>query len=156
WVEGIGGRRSRPTVWHMHEVRQSSQRFKQFAGQVVQRADTGMPIGQLAGIGLGVLDELTQRVSRHCGMDRKGKSRNHHVCNRLELFERIVEWAAVENSLGDVSARTTQQDSVAVRAGASDRGSAERTASSPLVFNEPATSRKTAIEQWVKLLGVTC
>src|SRR5262249_28900290 len=94
-----------------------------------------MPLRQLAGSGPCGLDELTPRVSRHCGMDRKGKSRNHHVCNRLELFERIVEWAAFENSLGDVSARTTQQDSVAVRAGASDRGSAERTASSPLVFN---------------------
>ena len=94
-----------------------------------------MSVGQPAGIGLGVVDELSQRVSRHCGMDRKGKSRNCHVRNRLEVLKRIVEWMAFENGLRDVSARTTQENSVAVRAGASDRGGTERTASSPLVFN---------------------
>src|SRR5207245_1863334 len=66
---------------------------------------------------------------------RYGKSRNCHVRNRLEVLKRIVEWMAFENGLRDVSARTTQENSVAVRAGASDRGGTQRTASSPLVFN---------------------
>src|SRR5258708_15297067 len=55
------------------------------------------------------------------------------------FLERIVERTAFENGLGDVSARTTQENSVTVRAGASDRGGTERTASSPLVFNHHRT-----------------
>src|SRR5262245_59072735 len=43
---------------------------------------------------------------------------------------------ALEDRLGDMGARAAQEDGVAIRAGAGDGGSTERTASSPLVFND--------------------
>jgi hypothetical protein len=95
-----------------------------------------MPIRQLARIGLGIIDELSQRASRHCRVDCEGEGRNHHVRNRIEVLQRIVERTALEDRLGDMGARAAQEDGVAIRAGAGDRGSAERTASSPLVFND--------------------
>src|SRR5262249_56015229 len=69
-------------------------------------------------------------------MDCEGEGRNHHVRNRLELLEWIVEPMALEDRFGDMGARAAQEDGVAIRAGASDGGSTERTASSPLVFND--------------------
>src|SRR5262249_33086130 len=64
-------------------------------------------------------------------MDCEGEGRNHHVRNRLELLEWIVEPMALEDRFGDMGARAAQEDGVAIRAGASDGGSTERTASSP-------------------------
>src|SRR4029450_632621 len=109
---------------------------------MVQRANAGMPIGQLAGIGLGIVDELSQCASRHGGMNGERESRNHHIGNRLELLERIVERTALEDRLGDVSAGTTEQNRIAVRTGASDRGGTERTASSALVFNDDGAKHR--------------
>src|SRR5215475_3919751 len=40
------------------------------------------------------------------------------------------------SSLGDVSARAAQENGVAVRPGADDRGCAQRTAASPLVLHD--------------------
>src|SRR5260221_10148289 len=95
-----------------------------------------MPLSQLARIGLGIVDELSQRASRHYRVDCEGEGRNHHVRNRLEVLERIVQRTALEDRLGDMGARAAQEDGVAIRAGAGDRGSTERTTSSPLVFND--------------------
>src|SRR5262249_61744316 len=88
-------------------------------------------------IGLGMADALPQRASRHCRMDCEVEGRNHHVRNRLELLEWIVERMALEDRFGDMGARAAQEDGVAIRAGAGDCGSTERTASSPPVFHDP-------------------
>src|SRR5262249_56020897 len=136
-ADGVGGRGYGPSVWHMQEVGESRQRFQQFARQVIERANAGMPIGQLAGIGLGVVDELSQCPGRHCGMDHERERRNHDVRNWLELLERIVERTALEDRLGDMGARAAQEDGVAIRTDASDGSSTEPTATSPRSSTPP-------------------
>ena len=75
-------------------------------------------------------------------MNGERESRNHHIGNRLELLERIVERTALEDRLGDVGARSAQQDGVAVGTGAGDRGGAERTAAAALVLDHDGAEQR--------------
>src|SRR5437879_4273280 len=55
--------------------------------------------------------------------------------NRVEVFERVVEGAALEQGLVNVRLGAAQQNRVAIRASASDGGSTERRATPANVFN---------------------
>src|SRR4051812_21707994 len=58
-----------------------------------------------------------------------------HARNRIQIFDRIIEWLALEQGLVDVRLRPAEQERVAVRPGACDGGSAYRTAAATHVFN---------------------
>ena len=57
-------------VGNVHHVVQSGHRLEQFAGQMAHRAGAGRAVGQLAGIGLHVGDQLLDVLRRHRRMHR--------------------------------------------------------------------------------------
>ena len=134
-AERIRSCRTGAAIRHVHEIGRRGQRFQELAGEVVQRADAGMAIGQLARIGLSIVDELRERARRQRRMDGERERRHHHVADRFELLERIVERSILEDRLGDVRARSAQEDRVAIGTGAGDRAGTERTAAAALVFH---------------------
>src|SRR5436190_7565677 len=109
---------------------------------MVERADTGVPVGELAGIGLHIRDELHERLRRHGWMHRQREGGDRNVRNRLQLLERIIEWSVLEQGLGDVGRRAAEEDGVAVRASAGDRGGAERTAAAALVLDHDSAEQR--------------
>jgi hypothetical protein len=63
----------------------------------VQRAaDAAAAVAQLARIGLGVGDELAQRLRRHARMHREHRPRAGHQRDRREILDRIVPIALLE------------------------------------------------------------
>ena len=92
---------------------------------MVERANTSVTIRKPAAIRFVVIDELLQRIGRDRRIysDREGRHRN--VRNRLKVSYRIVKRPGFEDCFGDVSARPTQQDSVAVRLLMGDSGSSK-------------------------------
>src|SRR5262249_52019121 len=95
---------------------------------MIRRADTVMPVGQFAGIGLGISDELFQRWRRQRRIDCDGQGEEGHARNRVEILDWIVQWPALEQGLVDMRERAAQQKGVAIRAGARDRSSTQRAA----------------------------
>ena len=93
--------------------------------QVVGRAGAGRRVGDLAGIGFGVGDELRQRVRRH------RRVHHHRVGHIGEQRDRGEILHAVERHVGDervvhrVHAHRVEQDRVAVRRRARDRAGAD-------------------------------
>jgi hypothetical protein len=69
-----------------------------------------------------------------------------HSRDRVQVFDRIILWPALEQSLVDMGNRTTQHKRVAVRTSARDRGNAQRTAAAADVFNHDGT------EQWLHFI----
>src|SRR5437763_8321649 len=64
-ADQVGDRRPGPAIRHLDDVGRLRQRLEQLAGQVLDRADAGVGIGQLAGIGLGISDKLFEGANRH-------------------------------------------------------------------------------------------
>ena len=52
-------------VRHMHDVEPAGELLEQFARHVGGRAVAGKAVGQFAGIGLGVGDQLLERMRGH-------------------------------------------------------------------------------------------
>src|SRR5215468_8472375 len=102
---------------------------------MVRRADTVMPVGQFAGIGLGISDEILQRLRRQRRIDCDGESEESHARNRVQVLDWIVQWPALEQGLVDMRNRAAQQKGVAIGAGARDRSGAQRTAGAAYVLD---------------------
>src|SRR5215468_8284931 len=104
---------------------------------MIGRANTGMPVGQFAGIGPGISDEPFQRVRlrRQRRIDCDGESGEGDARNRVQVLEWIVQWPALEQGLVDMRKRAAQQEGVAVGAGARDRSSTQRTAAAANVLD---------------------
>src|SRR5262249_24361120 len=107
----------------------------EFAGEVMKRANAGVPIGQLATVGFVVVDELRKRRDRNGRMRRERERRDGDVGYRFEILDRVVERPRLQNRLGDMRARSAKQKRVAVRTGMGDRGGAKRTAAAALIFH---------------------
>src|SRR5262249_40307626 len=105
------------------------------ADQLGRRSDADMRVGQLAGIGLRISDELFEVLRRYRWMDCKRQSNDRQARNRIQVLNRIIKRAALEQRLVDVREGAAEQNGVAVRAGAGDRGGAQRTAAAADVFN---------------------
>src|SRR5215470_12395750 len=103
---------------------------------MIDGADTVMPVGQLAGIGLGISDELFQRLRRQRRIDCDGESEEGHARNRVQVLDWIIQWPALEQGLVDMRKRAAQQKGVAIRAGARDRGSTQRTTAAADVLDD--------------------
>src|SRR5262249_35770376 len=100
------------------------------------RANTGVSVGQLAGIGLGISDELFEVLCRHRWMHRKRQRYDCQASNRIEILDRIIEWPALEQALVDMREGPAEENGIAVRAGVGDSGSTQRTAAAADVFDE--------------------
>src|SRR6204780_5533666 len=109
---------------------------------MVERANTGVTIRKLAAIRFVVIAELLQRIGRDRRIysDREGRHRN--VGNRLKVSYRIVKRPGFEDCFGDVSARPTQQDGVAVRLRMGDSGSSKGTAPTALILNNDGSEQR--------------
>src|SRR5580704_16176166 len=109
---------------------------------MVERANTSVTIRKLAAIRFVVIDELLQRSGRDRRIysDREGRHRN--VRNRLKVSYRIVKRPGFEDCFGDVSARPTQQDGVAVRLRMGDSGCSKRTAPTALILNNDGSEQR--------------
>src|SRR5262249_35019902 len=99
-------------------------------------ADAVMPKGQFAGIGLGISDELFQRLCGRRWIDCDGESVEDHARNRVEVLDWIVQWPALKQGLVDMRDRTSHQKGVAVGARARDRSSTQRTAAATDVLDD--------------------
>ena len=72
-----------------------------------------------------------------------------HACNRIEILDRIVERAALEQGLVEVRLRPAEQDGVAVRRSPYDRGRAERGAApTDILDHHGAKKRFELVRQW--------
>src|SRR5262249_52970687 len=129
-------------IRHLRELGQPSEQFELFPSQLVQRASTGVSVGQLAGIGLGINDELFEVLRRHRWMDCKRQSNDRQARNWIQVLNRIIEWPALKQRLVDVREGAAEQNGVAVRAGAGDRGGTQGTAAAADVFNDHGAEQR--------------
>src|SRR6266496_4445353 len=113
---------------------------------MLDRAGTGVPVGQLAGICFRVSYELLKGLSRHRGMHGDAQNIGGYAGNRIQIFDRIIERLALEQRLVDVRLRPAEQDRVAVGAGTCDGGSSERRTAAADIFNDHCS------EQWLHLV----
>src|SRR5262249_18350361 len=94
-----------------------------------------MPVGQLAGMCLGIDDKLFERLRWHRWMNRERYRYHSQACNRIQILERIVERPALEQRLVDGRQRAAEQNSVTVRACAGYRGGTQRAAAAADVLD---------------------
>src|SRR5215472_3024213 len=91
-------------------------------------------------MGLGISDELFEVLSRHRWMHRK--RHDCQVSNRIEILHRIIEWPALEQRLVDMREGAAEENGVAIRAGAGDGGSTQRTTAAADVFNDHCAEQR--------------
>src|SRR5262249_37764034 len=99
-------------------------------------ANTGVSVGQLAAMGLGVSDELFEVLRRHGWMDCERQSNDRQARNGIQVLNRIIERPALEQRLVDVREGAAEQNGVAVPAGAAYRGGTQGNAAAADVFND--------------------
>jgi|SRR6516165_2657469 hypothetical protein len=83
---------------------------------MLDRANAGVPIGQLAGIGFRVRDQLLEVLSWQRGMHSNAQNIGGDSGNRLQILDGIIERLALEPRLVDMRLRPAEQDRVAIRA----------------------------------------
>src|SRR4030095_14013174 len=109
---------------------------------MLDRADTRVPVGQLAGIGFRISDQLSKGPNRHRGMHCDAENIGGDAGNRIQVSDRIVERPTLEQRLINVRLRPAEQDRVAVRLGAYDGGSTYRSAAATDVLNHDRGEQK--------------
>ncbi len=86
----IGDARAGAAVGHVGDIGSADDLLEQFAGELRHGAGAGRAVGQLVGIGLGVGDELLERLRRHGRMDHDSVRRDGEDRDRREILDRIV------------------------------------------------------------------
>ena len=66
-ADDVGLRRTHALVGHRKDLEAAGELLEHLAGDVADRADARMRIAELAGIGLGVGDQIHERVRGHAG-----------------------------------------------------------------------------------------
>ena len=93
--DGVGRRLRAAAIGHVHDV--GAGRELEHLDRDVQRpADAAAAVAQLARVGLGVPDQLGQRLRRHVRIDREHRPRRHHQRDRREVLHRIVAIALLQ------------------------------------------------------------
>src|SRR5215471_8814686 len=103
---------------------------------MVCRSDPGVPIGELAGIRLGVSDKFFQCRGWDRGMNCYGEASNYQTHYRVQILVRIIERTRFEQGLSRERCCASQEKSVAVRPRVCDLGSAQRTGRAPDIINK--------------------
>ena len=109
--------------------------LEQFAGEVAHRAGAGRAVGQLARIGLGVGDELLERLRRHRGVndDRGGRDREQR--DRHKVLDRIVRHLRHGHRVEHHRAGAAENERVAVGRRARDLGGRDGAGGAALVLD---------------------
>ena len=135
-ADQVGDAGSRALVGNVHDVGHAGALLEQLAGQMAHRAGAGRAVGQLAGVGLDVGDQLLDVLRRHRRMhrDRGGadaEDRDRHevlVADRRAALLMVMVFSTMVLVL-------PSSDGVAVRLGALDLHDAERAARAAVVLD---------------------
>ena len=111
------------------------ERLEELAGEVGHRSGAGRAVGELARIGLVVVDELLDRVHRDARVDDDGERRHRDHRDRLEILHRIVERLDHSDRIEDQRTGAAEQDRVAVGRSMRDGHRADRAAGAALVLD---------------------
>src|SRR6266446_4048046 len=116
---------------------------------MLDRAGTGVPVGQLPRVGFRVSDELVKALSWHRWMHGDAQDIGGDAGNRVQIFDGIIERLAFKQRLVDMRLRPAKQDRVAVRSGPCDGGSSQRRAPATDVFNHHRSEQGLhLVRQW--------
>src|SRR5262249_50454210 len=100
-AEQIDKRRARAAIRHVHEVH-AGHHLEQFTSNMVSGTDAGRRHVDLGGIGLGIRDELGNRLGRHRGMHLYGKRLASDARNRRDVADEIKIELVVEGGVDRV------------------------------------------------------
>src|SRR5262245_36550259 len=103
---------------------------------------------QLAGIGLGIVDELVDRMDWQCWIDHKNQSETSHAGDRHKVLDRIVAQAPVYEWVGGQRRAGPHAERIAVRRLMMDVESSQRSVRSRAIFDEDRLA-----EYWAELVG---
>ena len=137
----------RALIWHMHDVGQARELLEQLGAQMRRRARARRAVGELAGIDLGVGDQLLQRVDGQACVHHERRDRHRGDGDWREILDRIVGLRAHDHGTDDKLAGGAGEQRVAVRLGARDRGGRDDPATAALVLDD------TVAELRLDLLG---
>ena len=87
----IGHRGARAAIRDLPEIGNVRDRLEQLADEVIGPADPAMSVGDLAGVGLDVRDQLGERVHRHGRVHRDRQIADRNAHDRIEILDRIVQ-----------------------------------------------------------------
>src|SRR3954467_3205114 len=125
----------RASIGHMHEV-DAGPGLERFAGH--HAGCVAARKRQLAGMGLGVGDQLRNGCRGHIRMQHQHQGEAADARDRLEVLYRIVGDALVEAGRGRVRAVGAHQQRVAIGCGAGDIGGGHGAVRSRLVLDDDA------------------
>ena len=111
----IGKRRRAAAIGHMHHV-DAGEHLEEFTGHVDRGPVAGRCHVELAGIGLGIGDQLGDGLDRQRGMHHHDVGEANDARDRLHLLDEIEIELVVERGVDRVR-RSDQQQRVAVRRG---------------------------------------
>ena len=115
----VGQRRRAAAVGHVHHV-DAGHHLEQLARHVDRGAVAGRRHVELAGIGLGVGDQLGDRLDRKRRMDIHHVGKADDAGDRDDVAQKVETELVVERGVDGIG-RRHQQQRVAVRRGAHDR-----------------------------------
>ena len=118
-AEQIGQRGRHAAIGHVHHV-DAGHHLEQFGGDVGDPADAARTVGELARIGLGIGDELGNRLGRNRRIYHHDKGAADEARDRRDVADEIEIEFVVERRIDRVR-RTDQEERVAVRRRAHDR-----------------------------------
>jgi hypothetical protein len=89
-ADEIGEPRARALVRDMDDVVEAGELLEQLAGEVGHGAGSGRPVGKLAGIGLGIGNELAQGFRGHRRVHHDGGGGHRKNDDRHEVLGHVV------------------------------------------------------------------
>ena len=123
-ADRVGDRRRAAAIRHVQHL-DAGHALEQRGAQMIGRAGPGRRIGDLAGIGLGVGDELRDRVRRHRRVHHHGVGHVGEQRDRREILHAVERHGGEQSVVHGVHAHGVEQDGVAVRRRARDRAGAD-------------------------------
>ena len=118
-AEQIGDRRAGPAVGHVHQL-DAGHAGEQLARNMTDRADAGRSVVDLSRVGLGVSDQLRDRVHRKRGMHDNRRGRVADQPDRCEILAGIETGIGIDPRRDGEGAGITEHQRVAVRRGPGD------------------------------------
>ena len=131
----IGQRRSTAAIGNMDDVHATHLALEPLGGEMQERPGTRRAVLQLAGIGLGVGDDLLE-ISLPRGMCIEGDRRGAHLGDRHEVLENVELRLFRHQVIERKDRRGAEQHGVAVRLGPRRLGGADGAGRAGLVVDD--------------------
>ena len=109
--------------------------FEHLSRQMMQAADAGRAVVQLAGIGFGVGDELLEVMDRQVRAHREDERAARDLDHRRKRLDRIVRRLLGDRRRNQYRARAAEHDRVAVRIGPREGTAADGAAGAGAVLD---------------------